>query len=174
MTNLEEIKSNIHLINIKSYYNIKKIFEFLEDKKALEVIRYNKVIKDILVVDTEHYKHSSEKHKIGGKNGMVKVYTKYNNLIFEGDYINGKKNGKGKEYDCGKLIFEGEYVSGKKNGKGKEYDRWNKALLFEGEYLNGKRNGNGYYSIKELQLLSQEKNQKEKEKELNIIKYKSE
>jgi len=30
------------------------------------------------------------------------------------------------------LIFEGEYKNGRKNGKGKE-------LLFEGEYLNGKR-----------------------------------
>ena len=32
-----------------------------------------------------------------------------------------KKNGKGKEYDDnGKLIFEGEYLYGQKNGKGKE------------------------------------------------------
>ena len=28
---------------------------------------------------------------------------------FEGEYLNGEKNGKGKEYDKGKLIFEGEY-----------------------------------------------------------------
>ena len=33
-----------------------------------------------------------------------------------------KKNGKGKEYNRnGKLIFEGEYLNGKSNGKGKEY-----------------------------------------------------
>ena len=45
-------------------------------------------------------------------------------LIFEGDYKNGKRNGKGKEYSDynGKLIFEGEYVNGKRNGKGKEYN----------------------------------------------------
>jgi len=45
-------------------------------------------------------------------------------------------NGKGKEYDDydGKLIFESEYLNGEKNGKGKEYYA-NGNLKFEGEYL---------------------------------------
>ena len=44
----------------------------------------------------------------------------------------------------GKLEFEGEYLNGERNGKGKEYDS-NGILKFEGEYLNGKEwNGNGY------------------------------
>ena len=38
----------------------------------------------------------------------------------------------------GKLKFEGEYSNGQRNGKGKEY-KYDK-LSFEGEYLNGKRN----------------------------------
>ena len=56
--------------------------------------------------------------------------------------MNGKKNGKGKEYRSGILIyngelsFEGEYIDGKKNGKGKEYNYDN---IFEGEYLNGEK-----------------------------------
>ena len=37
----------------------------------------------------------------------------------------------------GKLRFEGEYLNGERNGKGKEY--WNGNLIFEGEYLYGKR-----------------------------------
>ena len=42
-------------------------------------------------------------------------------LIFEGEYLNEKRNGKGKEYnDDGELTFEGEYINGKRNGKGKE------------------------------------------------------
>ena len=36
------------------------------------------------------------------------------------------------------LKFEGEYLNGKRHGKGKEYDG-NGQLIFEGEYLNGKR-----------------------------------
>jgi len=36
-------------------------------------------------------------------------------LKFEGEIKNGKKNGKGKEYDSeGNLIFEGIYINGKR------------------------------------------------------------
>ena len=52
--------------------------------------------------------------------------------------MNGKKrNGKGKEFLDTKLLFEGEYFNGVKNGKGKEYNI-DGDLIFEGEYLDGK------------------------------------
>ena len=35
-------------------------------------------------------------------------------LKFEGEYLNGERNGKGKEYYKGKLLFEGEYLNDKK------------------------------------------------------------
>ena len=36
-------------------------------------------------------------------------------IIFEGEYLNGKINGKGKEYYVdGNLIFEGQYSNGNK------------------------------------------------------------
>jgi len=35
-------------------------------------------------------------------------------LEFEGEYLNGEKNGKGIQYFRGKLDFEGEYLNGKK------------------------------------------------------------
>ena len=55
-----------------------------------------------------------------------------------------KETEKEKNMSVGKLEFEGEYLNGKRNGKGKEYNYEGK-LLFEGEYLNGKRwNGKGY------------------------------
>jgi len=45
------------------------------------------------------------------------------NKLYEGEYLNGKRNGKGKEYDSfnNKLIYECECFIGKKNGKGKEF-----------------------------------------------------
>ena len=44
------------------------------------------------------------------------------NIEFEGEYLNGKRNGKGKEYyENGNIEFEGEYLDDKRNGKGKEY-----------------------------------------------------
>ena len=35
-------------------------------------------------------------------------------------------------------MFEGEYLNGKINGKGKEYD-YNWIIIFKGKYLNGER-----------------------------------
>ena len=44
-------------------------------------------------------------------------------MVFEGEYLNGERNGNGKEYYDNKLVFEGEYLNGERwNGKGKEYD----------------------------------------------------
>ena len=44
----------------------------------------------------------------------------------------------GKEVDdFGELLYEGEYSNGERNGKGKEYNEFNK-LIFEGIFLKGK------------------------------------
>ena len=39
---------------------------------------------------------------------------------------------------CSKLIFEGEYLNGERSGKGIEYYS-NGQLKFKGEYLNGEK-----------------------------------
>ena len=56
--------------------------------------------------------------------GFIKEYNGEGGLIFEGEYLNGERNGNGKEYyDSGKLLFEGEYLNDKKwNGKIYEKD----------------------------------------------------
>ena len=79
-------------------------------------------------------------------NGRVKEYNKNcKKLIFKGEYLNGKRNGKGEEYwGDGMVKFEGEYLNGQKCGKGKKYHHYSGKVTFEGEYLNGKRwNGIG-------------------------------
>ena len=63
-------------------------------------------------------------------------------FFIKGRYIKYEKNGLGKEYNFNEEfeLFECEYKNGKRNGKGKEkyYDG---IIKYEGEYLNGKRNG---------------------------------
>ena len=144
---MSEIKKAIKNIeDIKSSYIIKEVFSFLYEKQKLNMIIYNKQLQNIFGVNIEDYKKISGKYKIIEKNGFGKEYKLgTNRLIFEGEYINGKRHGKGKEYYYdGKLKFEGEYLNGKKwNGKGKEYYYCNDELKFEGEYLNGERNGKG-------------------------------
>ena len=131
---------------IKLEGNLKEIFLFLERKKLFSLIIYNKYLQKALKINLEDYKKISGKCKIGERDGIGKVYnlnTKI--LIFEGEFLNGRKNGKGKEYyGNGILKFEGEYLNGERNGKGKEYYD-NGKLKFEGEYLKGKRwNGKGF------------------------------
>ena len=77
-------------------------------------------------------------------NKLWLYFIKYVNILkFEGEYLNGKRNGTGKEYYFnGILQYEGEYLNDERNGKGKEYDR-NENLIFEGKFENGKRILNG-------------------------------
>ena len=95
-------------------------------------------------------------------NGAMKEYNLKNELIFEGEFLQGHKwKGKGKEYfedscatekssmdsfymkncDNGEdeiLQYEGEYSYGQKNGKGKEYNE-DGQLIFEGIYFNNEK-----------------------------------
>ena len=77
---------------ISSNYILKKILSLLENKKKLKTIIYNKNIQKKFKIDIEDYKKASGKYKIGGKNGKGKVYILNTDiLIFEGEYLNGKK-----------------------------------------------------------------------------------
>ena len=57
-----------------------------------------------------------------------------NNLLYEGEYKIGLRNGKGREYMEKywgySLIYEGEYFYGFRNGKGKEY--FGKGFIYDG------------------------------------------
>ena len=47
--------------------------------------------------------------------GLIKEYQAGVKLEFEGIYLNGQRNGKGKEYNYkGELIYEGEFLDGKR------------------------------------------------------------
>ena len=64
-------------------------------------------------------------------------------VIYEGEFLNDKKNGIGKEFnEYGRLTFEGEFLYNyRKKGKYYFYDK----LEFEGEFLFDKKfNGIGY------------------------------
>ena len=87
----------------------------LNEKIKLKIFKYNNLFK--------------------GSIGNLK-----NNKFFGNRYIEYEANGKGKEYIgySDKLIYKGEYLNGERNRKGKEYD-YESRLKFEGEYLNGKK-----------------------------------
>ena len=49
----------------------------------------------------------------------MKEYDNKGNINYEGEYINGKRHGKGIEYYDEKIIFEGEYLYEKEMEKEK-------------------------------------------------------
>ena len=141
------------LDSVKSKYIKILTFSFLDEKYKLDLIKYNLKLQELLEININTYKKISESIKIGKKDGYCRIYDLYEmSLKFEGEYKNGKKNGKGREFyrsygisrsdyysdiSGSELKFEGEYLNGKRNGKGKEYDDKGN-LIFEGEYKNGK------------------------------------
>ena len=162
---------------IKSKFNIKQIFSFLNEYRKFETIKYNKKYQNLFTLNIESYKKKSCRYKIGGINGPGKEFSLDNDsLVFEGEYLNKKRNGKGKEYGKwgNELIFEGEYLNGKRNGKGKEY--YQNKLLIEGEYLKGERSQDKNQNTKsyfygELKFEGQYKNGKRNGKGKEYYKY---
>ena len=167
MDETKEIKSKINIIDIKSLYIVKKILSFMKEAKKLQIIKCSKKLQKFLKINIDDFKRVSGKcikfendgkiteyiintnivifkgeYLNGKKNGKGIEYFQNNKIKFEGEYLNGKKHGKGKEYNKYGLVYEGEYLNGKKHGKGKEFDK-HKKLIYEGEYLNGKKNGKG-------------------------------
>ena len=68
----ESKKSGKIFDNIKSLYIEKEIFLFLDEKKKLNIIMYNKLIQKLLEIDFEYYKKISGKYKEIEKNGKGK------------------------------------------------------------------------------------------------------
>ena len=129
------------LKNIKSSFFNSIIFSYIDEKQKLKL---NKCLQKNLNISIINYMYLSNKYIIYESNGIRNEYIGYNDrLIFEGEYLNGKRNGKGREYnDYGRLIFEGEYLNDERNGKGTSYDIDSygyygySKIIFKGEYLN--------------------------------------
>ena len=83
------------LEKVLSPYILKIFFSYLDEKQKLELVKYNKSLQQKLSISINNY------------------------MYFKGNYIVYESNRKGKEYNHnGNLIFEGEYLNGKRNGLG--------------------------------------------------------
>ena len=103
------------LNKIQSIFFSRIIFTYIDEKIKLNIIKYNKSLQNILNVSILNYKILSGKIIIKESKGTKEIYKIYssifNNLIFEGEYLNGI----GKEYyDNGNLLYEGQYLMERK------------------------------------------------------------
>ena len=116
----------------------------MPEERKLKMLKYNKTLQSYLNIGIINYMHFKNKYIVYDTKGIGKEYDYYSGkLIYEGEYLHGERNGKGKEFFYnGKIKFEGEYLNGKRNGKGKEYYE-NGVIKYIGGYLKGERNGKG-------------------------------
>ena len=145
---------------VKSNFFKNDLFSLLSIKTKLSIIKYNKVLQDVLNINKEDNKmYKRRRYKLGDLKGKVREFSlEKNALIFIGEYLEGKRNGEGKEfYNNGQNIFIGKFESGMKisgNGYKLDYEIENGSgyvreyyddgqLKYEGEYLNGEKNGQG-------------------------------
>ena len=164
-------------IKCKFFYNF--LSSFINNELSLKIIKYNKFFQNALGINLHNYKLLSGKYVEYETKDTVKIYDMLtNSLLYEGGFLKGKKNGKGKESHVFEYDFEGEFFDGKRHGKGKElsyiyvrdfpyvsYVPGEKFIFnghselhvdLEGEFLNGKKwnikkydeDGNVMYEIK--------------------------
>ena len=85
------------LKDIKSFYFILKLFLNLDEKQKLKVVKFNKSLQKQMDIGILNYKYLGERYIIYESNGTGKEYYVYNDeLIIEGEYLNGKKKEKEK------------------------------------------------------------------------------
>ena len=90
------------LKNVKSEFFTRLIFSFIIEKQKLKLVKYNKSLQKIIDLSLFNYRHFLGRYII--YESKLKKYGKeYNGyddgLIYKGEYLNEKKNGKGKEFD---------------------------------------------------------------------------
>ena len=97
------------LKNIKNVFFKKIVLLHLDERKLLKLVQCNKELQNLLDIKMICYKMHSGKIKIGDKNGLGKELNYFNNksIIYEGEYLNGKRNGKGIERDKNGVKYEG-------------------------------------------------------------------
>ena len=74
--------------------------------------------------------------------GYVREYNIYGIKTYEGDIVNGVKEGFGQEFSQGKIEYEGIFKNGKREMDGVEYYP-NGKKEYEGNFSLGERNGEG-------------------------------
>ena len=114
--NVKRFNNNNDLLSESDYYNGKCI-------NGKEYNKFGETIYEGEYKDGKRY------------NGIYKI--KINNKIFSYYYVNGKVINKYVELDK-EILYEGEYSNNLKQGKGKEYNKQGK-ILFVGEFMNGYR-----------------------------------
>ena len=107
--------------NVKSKYILKIILSYVKEEQKLKMIKYNKKFQSIMGIYLSNYIFLSNRYIIYEKNKRGKEYRGNDDkLLYEGEFLNGRRHGKGKEYEenyIGNCLYE----NGKQCNKKKSY-----------------------------------------------------
>ena len=79
-------------------------------------------------------------------NGQGKTFTKNGKVRYQGNFVNGCLQGKGKLYFDNDEYYEGDFLNNVKHGKGKLYYP-NGQIKYDGDFANDKFDGYGKYVL---------------------------
>ena len=85
------------LENLKSSYNLKNIFSFVEEKRKLIILKNNTFFQNKLDINAINIEKLCRRNIIFEENGNgngEESTKKYHILLFKGEYLNFKRNGK--------------------------------------------------------------------------------
>ena len=80
----------------------------------------------------------------GLRHGKGILYYKNNTILYDGEFVKDKYEGKGKYIWEDGEYYIGEYLNGLRHGKGIEYYK-NNTIKYDGEFVKGKAEGKGKY-----------------------------
>ena len=138
------LKNTTTVIGIhKGYHKIKKINQGIQINSIIELLQSKKEkIIDIEVHENNEYYIGQSLN--GLKHGKGIIFDQFNNIIYEGEFKKGEKEGSGRyNYEIGEYYI-GDWLKGKKHGKGILYNK-NNDIIYEGDYVNDKREGERQY-----------------------------
>ena len=81
---------------------------------------------------------------VDGKRTGKGKFTWSSSDVYEGDFLDCKRTGKGKFTRANGSVYEGDFVDGKRIGKGKF--TWADGDVYEGDFVDNKRTGKGKYT----------------------------
>ena len=146
----EILTKNDRLINIKIYYPNGQLLNetCLVDGKITAYKIYNDIKSD----DRNQGKKETPKLEYEINLDKIKALNNYklydfdtNKLIYEGGYVNNKKNGYGTEYHTnGNLLYQGDFIENKKSGYGTIFDK-NNRIKYSGNWQNDQMHDQGTF-----------------------------
>jgi len=113
------------------------------------------------VVSSDNY-IATEEYKGIWKNNQLEgtgTYEKRSFEKYEGNFVSGKREGKGKLTNSSdKSIYEGDWKNGKFHGKGVLTSNYGSQSIYDGEWKNGLRDGKGTYTESSYKYVGEYKN----------------